>query len=99
MDYYYENYPNSGEVNFKVDSVEKTLEKVENHFKEGKTEKIDGISIEFDDWRFNLRGSNTQPLIRLNLEAKNKELVKQKYLIMQELIGGVRENEPAISLV
>jgi phosphomannomutase len=40
--------------------------------------EIDGITIELEDWRFNVRGSNTEPLIRLNLEANSNELMEQK---------------------
>ena len=43
-----------------------------------KVDKTDGISIDYADWRFNLRGSNTEPLIRLNVEAKSKELMEAK---------------------
>lgn len=69
-------YPCSGEINYKVDNVSEALSKVENHFKsQGPAiDYIDGISIEFANWRFNLRGSNTEPLLRLNLEVKGKNI-------------------------
>ena len=69
-------YPCSGEINYKVDNVSEVLSKIENHFKpQGPAiDYTDGISIEFSNWRFNLRGSNTEPLLRLNLEVKGKNI-------------------------
>jgi phosphomannomutase len=61
-----------------------------------KIEKIDGLSVEFEDWRFNLRTSNTQPLLRLNLEATSKEKVVDKFLEVEKMIGAVRDNLPAL---
>ncbi len=101
VDKFYEKYPTLGEVNFTVDSVEDTLSRVERHFisldEAGKVDKIDGLSIQFEGWRLNLRASNTQPLIRLNLEASSKELLKEKFFEARAVIGGKQENEPAIS--
>ncbi len=70
-----QNYPCSGEINSELESVEKSkeiLERVETHYSSagGKVDKIDGLSIEFADWRFNLRASNTEPVIRLNVETR-----------------------------
>jgi len=74
-----ENYPCSGELNFKVSSVPETLLRVEKHFSKGNVDKLDGLSIEFPEWRFNLRGSNTEPVIRLNAEARgDRNLLKAK---------------------
>ncbi|MCA9382892.1 phosphomannomutase/phosphoglucomutase [Candidatus Dojkabacteria bacterium] len=94
LDYFYENYPMSGEVNYQVESVPATLEKVEKEFNDAKISHIDGLSVEYEDWRFNLRGSNTQPLIRLNLEAKDKSTIIEKFKLIEELIGGTRDNVP-----
>lgn len=77
-------YPCSGEINFKVRDVGESMNKIEKHFvrSSGDCEKpiviewVDGMSMEFNDWRFNLRGSNTEPLLRLNVESRaNPELV------------------------
>lgn len=83
---YRENFFAIEETNFTVSSVSETLEKVKKHYKEGKLSAIDGVSIEFPEWRFNLRGSNTEPVIRLNLEAKNRELGEAKLKEITELI-------------
>jgi phosphomannomutase len=65
-------YPCSGEINYKVDAVEPILERVLRHFAplNPKIDRTDGISMEFPDFRFNLRASNTEPLLRLNVETR-----------------------------
>ncbi|MEX2243473.1 MAG: phosphomannomutase CpsG [Fimbriimonadaceae bacterium] len=69
-------YPCSGEINSRVADVHEVLERVEREFKDGVIDKTDGLSLEFRNWRFNLRGSNTEPVIRLNVEAReDAELV------------------------
>ena len=54
------------------------MKELEETYKDGKILKIDGISVEFDDWWFNVRASNTENLLRLNLEANTKELMEEK---------------------
>jgi len=71
----------SGEFNFKLPEKENNksfLKKLSDSFKDGKINWIDGLSVDYMDWRFNIRGSNNEPLIRLNLEADNESLMKQK---------------------
>ena len=70
----------SGEINSKVESVPSILEKLEKIYQSSANEilKVDGLSVEFENWRFNVRGSNTEPLIRLNLEATSKGLMEEK---------------------
>jgi phosphomannomutase len=81
-------YPMSGEINSVVESTEATTAKIEKLYKKGgKVSKFDGLSIEFNDWRFNLRPSNTEPLLRLNVEARTKALVRQK---TKELLKAIR---------
>lgn len=84
-------YPVSGEINTKVsgvDKVKKIMQKIEELYgKDGKVYKIDGLSVGFPDWRFNLRGSNTEPFIRLNVEARNsKSLMETKRDELLEII-------------
>ncbi len=72
-------YPCSGEVNSEVDDVASTLQRVEREYSTGIIDRLDGLSIEFEDWRFNLRGSNTEPVIRLNVETRgNENLMREK---------------------
>jgi phosphomannomutase/phosphoglucomutase len=65
-------YPCSGEINYRVEDVPGSIERVLAHFSpmNPKIDRTDGVSVEFDDWRFNLRGSNTEPLLRLNVETR-----------------------------
>lgn len=75
-DPFIEGHYMSGEINYKVKDIEDILEKVRQRFKnDGKEDFIDGYSLESKDWRFNIRPSNTQPLLRLNVEARRPELV------------------------
>ena len=65
-------YPCSGEVNYRVHNVPQTIERVLQHYQAQHPiiDRTDGVSIEFPNWRFNLRGSNTEPLLRLNVETR-----------------------------
>lgn len=83
-----ENYPCSGEINSEVADVKATIAKVEAAYQGGIVDRTDGLSVEFDDWRFNLRGSNTEPVIRLNVETRgDAALLKQK---TDELLAIIR---------
>jgi phosphomannomutase len=55
-------------------------------FSNGEVEWFDGVSVSFDDWHFNVRPSNTEPLLRLNLEAKSRELMEAKRDQVLEII-------------
>ena len=75
------NFPSSGEINFRVLNKDELIKKIEKKFTAGaeKVDKCDGLSIEYSDWRFNIRKSNTEDLVRLNLETKgNKRLLLEK---------------------
>ena len=82
-------YPCSGEINSKVKDVDEVLARIEKEYGDnGKITKVDGLSVEFDNWRFNLRKSNTEPVIRLNVETRQDEvLMKDK---TAELLGKIR---------
>ncbi|MBO0713107.1 MAG: phosphomannomutase/phosphoglucomutase [Acidimicrobiales bacterium] len=69
-----ERYAATGEINSRVEDPEKVIEKVAAHFAPtAKEERLDGLSVDVGDWWFNLRPSNTEPLLRLNLEAVSEE--------------------------
>jgi phosphomannomutase len=71
-------YYQSGELNFEVPDKDKALAAIENHYSDADDIKhLDGVSIYYDDWWFNLRKSNTEPIIRLNLEAKSRDDMQQ----------------------
>jgi phosphomannomutase/phosphoglucomutase len=74
-------YPCSGEINFVVDDAAATVAAVLDHFAAQRPmiERIDGVSADFGRWRFNLRSSNTEPLLRLNVESRGDvELMREK---------------------
>ncbi|HET7747656.1 MAG TPA: phosphomannomutase/phosphoglucomutase [Vicinamibacteria bacterium] len=64
-----ERYHISGEINSRVSDVEGALRRLEEKYRDGRVLKLDGLSVDYDDWHFNVRPSNTEPLLRLNLEA------------------------------
>ena len=82
-------FPCSGEINFNIEDTKKTFKRIKDHFFSmgGKFEDIDGISFSFKDWRFNLRASNTEPLVRLNVETKgDKALLEKKVNELSQLL-------------
>ena len=84
-------FPASGEINRKVADAKQTMQRVQETYQAGarSIDFTDGLSIEFDDWRFNLRASNTEPLIRLNVESRgDRELMKKKTAELVALVGG-----------
>lgn len=83
------NYPCSGEVNSNVADVKTVLDRVEKQYSDGQIDRIDGLSVMYDKWRFNLRGSNTEPVIRLNVETRGDAgLMKAK---TDELLAIIRQ--------
>lgn len=87
----FERYPVSGELNYKVQGDPGILlQKIADHYKEegGKISYPDGLSVEFDNWRFSLRVSNTEPLLRLNVESRGDRMLMEKK--RDELIARIR---------
>jgi phosphomannomutase len=85
-----EKYFISGEINTKVASMAVAAEKIERLAREyalGNVYQLDGISAEFDDWHFNVRPSNTEPLLRLNLEGLTPEIMERR---RDEVLGVIR---------
>ena len=84
-------FPASGEINRRVPDVQGTIAAVLAQYQPTalSVDRTDGVSVEFDRWRFNLRGSNTEPLIRLNVESRGDEiLMREKTAELLALIGG-----------
>jgi phosphomannomutase len=73
-----EHYFLSGEVNSRVADVEAAMERLEGRYRDGRVTKMDGLSIDYDDWHFNVRPSNTEPLLRLNVEAYSQEAMERR---------------------
>ena len=78
----------SGELNYHVKDVKATIEKVKEKFHgEGTEDFTDGYSLETPEWRFNIRGSNTEPLLRLNIEARKPDLVDKTRNVIEAIIN------------
>jgi phosphomannomutase/phosphoglucomutase len=82
----------SGEMNYHVKDIKSVIAKVQEKFHgEGQEDFTDGYSLETSDWRFNIRGSNTEPLLRLNIEARKAGLVERIKKQIEEIIGSSPE--------
>ena len=85
---YMEGHYMSGELNYRVQDAQKTISAVKDRFhKEGTEDFTDGYSLETRDWRFNIRPSNTEPLLRLNIEAHRSGLVEKIKSEVEAIIG------------
>jgi phosphomannomutase len=71
-------YFDSGEINSEVDEKQGRIEAVDRALADGRRDRLDGLTVEFDDWWCNVRPSNTEPLLRLNVEARTAELLREK---------------------
>lgn len=81
-------YHASGEINSTVADVKPVFDRLRNTFPDGRMIELDGLSFEFDDWWFNVRASNTEPLVRLNLEAATREdMIKRRDEILALIRG------------
>jgi phosphomannomutase len=74
----FERYSDSGEINTEVADQEAALTRLGEFYSDGKQDRTDGLTVEYEDWWFNCRASNTEPLLRLNLEARTDELMATK---------------------
>ena len=80
-------YSHSGEVNFQVEDKKAKARELAEAYKRGQVDYLDGVTVEFDDWWFNVRESNTEPLLRLNVEAGTPELLEQKFKELKKILG------------
>ncbi|HEY3121435.1 MAG TPA: phosphomannomutase/phosphoglucomutase [Vicinamibacteria bacterium] len=88
-----ERYFLSGEVNSRVADPEAAMKRIEQAYADGRILKLDGISVDYDDWHFNVRPSNTEPLVRLNLEAYSREMMERR---RDEVLKIIREQGGAV---
>ncbi len=79
-------YFRSGEINSRVKSARDKIEEVAAHFSDGEQDRLDGLTVDYGSFWFNLRPSNTEPLLRLNVEAKSKEVLSKKTDEIMEII-------------
>lgn len=80
-------YPATGEVNFHVEDKDGMIAKLKDVFSDGKISDLDGVTVEYDNWWFNVRKSNTEPLLRLNLEADDDATMAACKKRLLEMLG------------
>lgn len=90
-------YPQSGEINFVVSDIPKVSQSLKEKFKDASSiDEIDGVSVWYKDWWFNVRASKTEPLLRLNIEADNQRILKEKtnlVISFLESLGAKKKEE------
>lgn len=84
----FRRYAASGEINSEVGDQAGRIEELARHYADGRQDRLDGLTVEFDDWWFNVRASNTEPLLRLNVEARTEPLLQEK---TAEVLGTIRD--------
>jgi phosphomannomutase len=87
-----DRYADSGEINSRVVDPAARIEAVASAFADGKQDRLDGLTVEFDDWWCNVRASNTEPLVRLNVEARSPKLLEAK---TADVLALIRGDDPA----
>jgi phosphomannomutase len=80
-------YYESGETNFEVKDKQAAMNELSKKYRDGQMDTLDGVTIMYKDWWFNCRPSNTEPLLRLNVEAKSKELLDAKLAELESHLG------------
>jgi phosphomannomutase len=80
-------YAASGEINLEVEDKSAAIERVARAFADGRQDRLDGLTVEYDDWWFNVRPSNTEPLLRVNVEARTPEMLEEK---IASVLGSIR---------
>jgi len=83
-----ERYHISGEINSRVEDVERALARLEERFGDARLGRLDGLSVDYEDWHFNVRPSNTEPLLRLNLEAGSRSDMERRRDEVLALVRG-----------
>lgn len=80
-------YSSSGEINFEVEDKQARMEELARRYSDGQVDHLDGVTVGYKDWWFNCRPSNTEPLLRLNIEAKTKEMLDEKLVEIEAHLG------------
>jgi len=82
----FKKYYHSGEINFKVEDKEKIINKIKEKYSDGKLLTIDGVRVDFEDWWFSVRSSNTEPILRLIVEGRTREIMEEKLKEIKDII-------------
>jgi phosphomannomutase len=80
-------YYHSGEINFKVEDKQAKMDELAKRYSDGQIDNLDGVTIQYKNWWLNCRPSNTEPLLRLTVEAKSKELLEEKLSEISAQLG------------
>ncbi len=91
----FERYFQTGEINMKTALSDRIFHVLEESYPDARKDHLDGLTVSFDAWWFNLRASNTEPVIRLNLEANTRELMDEK---RREVLGIIKRVDPDLSV-
>jgi len=82
-----QKYVQSGEINFEVEDKEGAIEELKEAYEQGEMDELDGLTVDLGEWWFNVRPSNTEPLLRLNLEGQNAEQVEKRVAEVSKYLG------------
>jgi len=88
-------YYSTGEINMEANDKDAVFSALEAHYKDAKKDHLDGLTIEYDVWWFNLRASNTEPVMRLNLEADNESTMRER---KEEVLGIIGDADPSMMI-
>ena len=80
-------YSHSGEINFEVKDKDGKMKEVAEAFRDAQIDHLDGVTCQYEDWWCNVRPSNTEPLLRLSLEAKDEKTMKEKVKLLESMLG------------
>ncbi|MDZ7798733.1 MAG: phosphomannomutase/phosphoglucomutase [Patescibacteria group bacterium] len=83
-------YVKSPETNVEIENAEEIINKIKEKYQDGRQDDLDGITVEYKDWWFNVRPSNTEPLLRITVEADTKEIMEEK---REELVNFIKQNK------
>jgi len=83
----FKKYRQSGEINFRVEDKKTMMQKLADAFSSGEIDWVDGVTVQFDSWWFNVRPSNTEPLLRLNLEASTDAELSERLNELKRILG------------
>jgi len=84
----FQRYYRAPEINFKIENKQEILQKIKDRYSDGKQDYLDGVTVEYENWWFNVRPSQTEPLLRLTIEADTKKVFEEK---KKELTGFIQE--------
>jgi phosphomannomutase len=89
----FETYNSTGEINFTIGNPSGLLDFIANIFSDQQQDRLDGLTVSSEHWWFNLRPSNTEPLIRLNLETLDEPMLKKQLEVIKELIADFESSD------